>query len=71
MAAEQVAKLDPQWNAEQWLSDQGGFARDEDAKLFAEGAGKAGLRMCLSAEELKARPNMLRLKRCDAERAKS
>lgn len=70
-AADKIAALDPNWSAEQWISDQGGFAREEDAELFANGARKAGARACLSGAELNERPATLKLKSCEAERAKS
>ena len=69
-AAAEVLRLDLGWSAEQWISSQGGFARDEESNLFADGAKKAGLPMCASEATLKAQSNLLRLKACNQERAK-
>jgi tetratricopeptide (TPR) repeat protein len=69
--ADRIAALDSKWSAEQWLSDQGGLAREEDAELLAEGARKARVRACLSATELKERPSTRTLNSCNAERARS
>src|SRR6185369_9237905 len=40
-ASVQVLRLDPSWNAEQFISSQGGYARGEEANLLALGAEKA------------------------------
>ena len=45
-AATQVARLDPNWSVEKYLSDSGGYP-DYAALLFFEGARKAGvMRVC-------------------------
>ncbi|MGQ0457401.1 MAG: tetratricopeptide repeat protein [Hyphomicrobium sp.] len=69
-AAANVAKADPAWSAERYLSDFGGFA-DKEAELFVGGARKAGLSACVAADALKDAPNLIRVKSCDAQRAKS
>jgi TolB-like protein/DNA-binding winged helix-turn-helix (wHTH) protein len=69
--AARIAALDPKWSVEQWLSDQGGFARNEDAEVFVDGARKAGVHACDTSEELKARTDTRTVRSCDAERAKS
>jgi hypothetical protein len=38
--------------------------------LFVNGARKAGLPDCVSADELKDMPNLIRVKSCDQQRAK-
>jgi len=68
-AAANVKKLDPNWIAERYLSDSGGFA-EKEAGLFVNGARKAGLPDCVSADKLKDMPNLLRVKSCDEQRAK-
>ena len=68
-AASNALRLAPDWSAEEWISSQGGFPRDEDTNLFANGAEKAGLPVCVSAARLKDLPNLLRLKACDQRRA--
>jgi tetratricopeptide (TPR) repeat protein len=69
-AVANVLRLDPAWSAEGWISSQGGFARERETDLFANGARKAGLPMCVPEEKLKEQPNLLRLKACDEQRAK-
>jgi TolB-like protein/class 3 adenylate cyclase len=68
-AVANVKRLDPNWVAEHYLSDAGGFA-DKEAELFVNGARKAGLPDCVSADELKDMPNLIRVKSCDQQRAK-
>ena len=68
-AAAESMRLDPNWSVEAWISAQGGFAREKEVNLFLEGARKAGLPTCVSADELKQRQDLLRLKACDAQRA--
>ncbi len=68
-AAAKVMKLDPTWIAERYLSDVGGFA-EKEAELFVNGARKAGLPDCVSADKLKDMPNLIRVKSCDRQRAK-
>ena len=67
-ASSNVLRLDPDWSAEGWISAQGGFARDKESNLFAEGAQKAGLPMCVTEIRVRQQPNMLRLKSCDEQR---
>jgi len=68
-AATNVARLDPNWTAERYLSEIGGFP-EKEAELFVNGARKAGLPACISAERLEAMPNLIRVKSCDQQRAK-
>jgi tetratricopeptide (TPR) repeat protein len=68
-AAANVKKLDPNWTAERYLSDTGGFA-EKEAELFVNGARKAGLPDCVPADKLKEMPNLIRVKSCDQQRAK-
>jgi len=68
-AAANVAKLDPAWAAEQYLSEGGGYA-EREAELLVAGARKAGLAACVSADKLKTMPNLIRVKSCDQQRAK-
>jgi hypothetical protein len=63
-----VLRLDPDWSAEGWISAQGGFVQDKESNLFANGAQRAGLPMCVTDVKLKQQPNMLRLKVCDEQR---
>ncbi len=69
-AAATVAKLDPNWTAERYLSEAGGYA-EKEAELFVDGARKTGLSDCLPARKLKDMPNLIRVKSCDQQRAKT
>ncbi len=69
-AAASVAKLDPAWTAEKYLSEAGGYA-DKEAELFVDGARKAGLSACVSAGKLKDILKLIRVKSCEAQRAKT
>jgi hypothetical protein len=66
-AAASLTALDPAWNAERYLSETGGYA-DKAAELFVEGARKAGLSDCVSPDELKTKPEFIRVKSCDRQR---
>jgi TolB-like protein/class 3 adenylate cyclase/Tfp pilus assembly protein PilF len=69
-AAANVKKLDPTWIAERYLSEGGGYA-EKEAELFVNGARKAGLPDCVPADKLKDMPNLIRVKSCDQQRAKT
>jgi TolB-like protein/Tfp pilus assembly protein PilF len=66
-AAAQVARLDPNWSVEKYLSDSGGYP-DYAALLFIEGARKAGVSACVPADKLSSIPNLIHVKACDEER---
>ena len=68
--AAEVLKQDPGWTAEKFIT-KWSVANGHYSELVAEGARKAGLRACATAAELKDNPNMIHVKSCDAERAKS
>lgn len=68
-AAMQVARLDPNWSVEKYLSDSGGYP-NYAAMLFIEGARKAGVIACVPADKLSAMPNLIHIKACDEERAR-
>jgi TolB-like protein len=68
--AAEVLKQDPGWTAEKFLT-KWSVANGHYSELVAEGARKAGLRACTTAAELKDSPNMIHVKSCDEERAKS
>ena len=68
-AAANVAKHDPAWVAEKYLSEAGGFA-DRESELFVNGARKAGILDCIPADKLKDIPDLIRVKSCDQQRAK-
>jgi hypothetical protein len=67
-AAANVNKLDPTWIAERHLFG----TAEKQAKLFVDGARKAGLPACVPADKLKDMdaPNLSRAKSCDQQRAK-
>jgi tetratricopeptide (TPR) repeat protein len=66
-AAAKVARLDPNWSVEKYLSDGGGYP-DDAAMLFVEGARKAGVLACVPAGKLASLPNLIHIKACDQER---
>lgn len=63
-AAANVRRLDPDWNAERYLSEAGGYAEME-AELFVDGARKAGLPDCVASDKMQDVPNLIRVKSCD------
>jgi Tfp pilus assembly protein PilF len=67
VAAANVARLDPDWSVEKYMSDGGGFP-DGAAILFVEGARKAGVAACVPADKLSSMPNLIHIKACDEER---
>ena len=68
-STENVLRMDASWNAEGWISSQGGFAREQEANLVAHGAEVASLPMCFTTEELKTQVNVLQLEICNRQRA--
>ncbi len=68
-AAADVARLDPTWNAERYLSEAGGYA-EKEAELLIDGARKAGLSDCVRLDKLKELPNLIRVRSCDRQRAR-
>jgi TolB-like protein/Tfp pilus assembly protein PilF len=69
-AASNVRKVDPNWNAERYLSEAGGYL-DKEAELFVNGARRAGLNACVAPAQLKEMLSLIRVKSCDAERARA
>jgi len=68
-AAAHVMELDPAWNAERYLNEAGGYA-EKEAGLFVDGARKAGLPACVSADERMDMPDLIPVKSCDQQRAR-
>ena len=69
-AAANVIKLNPAWIAERYLSEAGGFA-EKEAELFVNGARQAGVPDCVPADKLTEMPNLIRVKSCNEQRAKT
>lgn len=67
-AAAEVARRDPEWTVEKYLSDGGGYP-DEGATMFVDGARKAGVPECVPARALQSLPNLIRIKACDEARS--
>ena len=67
VAAAQVARLDPNWSVEKYLSDSGGYP-DDAAMLFIESARKAGVAACVPVDKISSMPNLIHIKACDEER---
>jgi TolB-like protein/class 3 adenylate cyclase/Tfp pilus assembly protein PilF len=70
-AAAETLRLDPEWSIERYLSETGGFARDEETNLMIEGARKSGIPVCAVSQYVTAHPDLKRLAICEQERAKS
>jgi TolB-like protein len=69
-ASASVAKLDPSWVAERYLSEGGGYA-EKEAELFVNGARKAGLPACVPADKVAEMPNLILVSSCNEQRAKT
>ena len=67
-SAAELARLDPEWTVEKYISDNGGFP-DPLANLFVEAAAKAGLATCVPASKLASMPSLLQLKTCEMARS--
>ena len=67
-AAAEVARLEPEWSVEQYLSNAGGYP-ENTAILFVEAARKAGVSACVPADRLSSLPSLIRLNNCDEERS--
>jgi len=67
LAAANVRKLNPVWNAESYLSDAGGYP-DDAATLFVDAARRVGLSDCVAADKLRDAPGLVRTKACDQRR---
>ena len=59
----------PDPSFERLLSDQGEFRDEPTLALYLDGALKAGIRECATAEELQKYPKMSHLAICDTKRA--
>ena len=68
VTAANLARLDPNWSVEKYMSDSGGYP-DDAAMLFVEAARKAGATACVPADKLSSMPNLIHIKACDEERA--
>ena len=59
----------PDFSLERWLSDFGEIRDEPTLAHYLDGACKAGLRDCATAEELLKYPKMTHLAVCDTKRA--
>lgn len=69
-AARELARADPTWSVEQYLSDCGGFP-DGVASIYIEAANKAGIPACMTAERVAESSAYKRLNYCDGIRNRS
>jgi hypothetical protein len=69
-ATKALLEMDPQWSAERLLTNFGSLSGDVELARLTTGARKAGLRLCLSKEELTSLPTAIHIKDCDEQRAK-
>jgi tetratricopeptide (TPR) repeat protein len=68
-AASELLRRYPDFSLERTLSDFGGTKDERTLAHYLDGARKAGLRDCASAEELQNYPKMAHLAVCDGKRA--
>jgi TolB-like protein/Tfp pilus assembly protein PilF len=68
-AAGDVARANPDWSVEQYLTDSGGVP-ERLAQIFVEAARKAGVAACVPADRISTLPDLKKVKSCDEERAK-
>jgi TolB-like protein/class 3 adenylate cyclase/Tfp pilus assembly protein PilF len=68
-AGSELLQRNPEYSAERFLSDTGGFARDVELNRFLDGHRQAGLPICATEEQLAKSPDMKRLEPCEAQRA--
>lgn len=69
-AAAELHRLDPTWNVEAYLSDNGRFP-EKSASMFVGAARKAGIPACAPAERINENTTFIHLKICDEERAQN
>lgn len=69
-AAASVMRSDPTWIAERYLSEGGGYP-EKEAELFVDSARRAGLPDCIRSNLIEDNPNIVRVKSCDLQRAKT
>ena len=69
-ARQALLAIDPVWSAERLLTNFGNMSGEAETTRLTTGATKAGLRICMTKDELAAMPGAVQLKQCDAERAK-
>ena len=70
-AAADLLERNPDYSAEQFLSDTGQLGRDVELNLFLDGHRKAGLPVCATEAQLAKFPDMTRLPLCEQQRLKS
>jgi TolB-like protein/Tfp pilus assembly protein PilF len=60
-----LAAVDPLWSAERLLTVFGGLQGSAELERLVTGAQKAGLRVCMTKDELAAMPNAVHIASCD------
>jgi hypothetical protein len=68
-ALSDLSKRDPDYSAERMLSNTGPYVRDVELNRFLDSHRKAGLPVCASGAQLAKYPDMLRLEKCEQQRA--
>ncbi|MDE2384260.1 MAG: winged helix-turn-helix domain-containing protein [Alphaproteobacteria bacterium] len=63
--------IDPTWSAEKLLTNFGTFSGAEQLERLVTGVQKAGLRLCMTKDELAQMPGAVHLPACDTERTKA
>ncbi|MDE2444650.1 MAG: winged helix-turn-helix domain-containing protein [Alphaproteobacteria bacterium] len=64
-AKQALMAIDPQWSAERLLTVFGALQGSQELERLVTGAQKAGLRVCMTNQELAATPNAVRIAHCD------
>ena len=69
-AKQMLETTDHNWSAERLLTNFGAFTGAKELERLTTGATKAGLRVCMTKDEIAAMPNATHIASCDAERAR-
>ena len=67
-AKEMLVTTDHNWSAERLLTNFGAFNGAKELERLTTGATKAGLRVCMTKEEIVATPNAIHIAACDEQR---
>ncbi len=60
-----LMKTDPAWSVERLLTNFGNYSGPRELDNLVTGATKAGLRICLTKDELVTLPNAIQIKQCE------
>jgi TolB-like protein/DNA-binding winged helix-turn-helix (wHTH) protein len=66
-----LEESNPDWSVEKWFSGPAAFRGEKEHQLIFTAATKAGLRICMTKQEIETTQNAFHLRSCDTERAKT